>query len=517
MNIYLIYLIILAVGIFSGRLLTRLDARKMARLAPRITIYLILLFFTVYSCLSCWRYYNLIYGYYDFGTFDDMLRNMAYFKSFFRNSDGVYDEHFNLLLLIYVPLYWIWDSPYMLLIAQAMVMSAAAYPLFLLGKKIFRHNLPALIPVFMYLFNPYFSRYVLYEFHAGALFPILFFSAFLALESGKRKTFLLLMFIIPMAKESFVIVMFGAGLFLLTKKRYRKEGAACLLFSLFWTWFILNVWFPHIIPLQYHHSDRYPPVFGDGIFSTIANCWAIFMRAVTWNGLAVFISFLLAFALLPLFSPSALILMCGPVMLSQLCSRFFHQQFIMSHYSDGCNIVFPLAALYGLYNLRHLTRSAGFSWKKYFPYCFTLPLVTHVFLCDLIVVKYHNYIESFKADRQFGILSLPFNPKFLKYKHPALFHEIRKIIPPGYSIVTQNNLLCPFLRTNKCHQVTWPHPVDFYLFDSVSYDKYNSEENIMKRYNYAKNSPEYVCIVARDGYFLFCRKALLAKMKESKK
>ncbi|MDD5598536.1 MAG: DUF2079 domain-containing protein [Victivallaceae bacterium] len=510
-NIFCIYAVIVFLAVGTGFLLEKIDCRKINQYASRIVFYLILLFFLAYSALSCWRFYHLIYGMTDFGFFDDMLRNLAFFKGFFRNSTGGFIEHFNILLIVFAPLYWIWDSPYMLLSAQAGVMTAAACPLFLLGKKKFKHNMPALLLVCLYLFNPYFSRYILYEFHAGCLFPLLFFSAFLALEYERRKTFLFLLFLAPAAKESFVIVLIACGLFLLTFRKYRREGVICLFFAVFWTVFITKIWFPHIVPLKYHHADRYPPVFVGDILLTLKNCWNIFLRALTVNGLAVFGSFLLAFSFLPPLSPRALIFLCGPVLLSQLCSINGHQQLVMSHYSDGCNIVFPLAAAYGLADFRRI-KFKSLYWRRVCRSClFTFPLFTHIFLCDLAMVKYHNYINGFKLDRQLGILSIPFNVKYLDYKHPALFHEIRNIIPPRCSIVAQNNLGCFFIRTNPVYSLPGPDNMDFYIFDADSYDGFDNLKLLKARLDGLERNPLYVCIVAKNGYFVFCRKAILKR------
>ena len=515
-NIYLIYSVIVVISLALGYVFYKKTARSYMK-KPKVYVWgIITLFFVVYAALSCWRFYHLFYGIWDFGAFDDTIRNLAFFKGFFKLSNGEYDEHFNLLLIVYAPLYWIWDSPYMLLVAQSAVMAVAGYPLFLLGRKMFRHDLPAFLLLLMFLCNPYYSRYVLYEFHAGALFPLLFFSAFLAFERGRMKTFLLLLFIAPMVKESFVIVLIAVGLFLLSRRKEWKSGLICLAMAGFWTFFVFKIWFPHIIPLQYHHSDRYPPLFDSNVLTMIKNFWSFGMRAVTVDGFAVIISFLLAFSFLPVFSPRALIFLCGPVLAIQLCALHGHQQLLMSHYSDGCNIVFPVAAAYGLKNFSRL-RFCGVEFRRYARgVFFAMPVVAHIFLCDLVIMKYHNYIKGYKPARQFGILSVPFNISYMNYQHPALFHELRDIIPPGFSVVAQNNLGCFFLRTNTTYQLPGPDNADFYIFDSGSYDGFDDRNRLLKRLDGLKKNPEYACIVAQNGYLLFCRKAMIAQNRQKK-
>jgi len=62
---------------------------------------------------------------YDLGIFDQAVRNYAHFHLPYSPLKGVsfnlLGDHFHPLLMVFAPLYWIWDDPRMLLVGQAIV------------------------------------------------------------------------------------------------------------------------------------------------------------------------------------------------------------------------------------------------------------------------------------------------------------------------------------------------------------------------------------------------------------
>lgn len=64
---------------------------------------------------------------YDLGIFDQAVRNYAHFHLPYSPLKGVsfnlLGDHFHPLLMVFAPLYWIWDDPRMLLVGQAIVVA----------------------------------------------------------------------------------------------------------------------------------------------------------------------------------------------------------------------------------------------------------------------------------------------------------------------------------------------------------------------------------------------------------
>lgn len=477
----------------------------------RIAVLACIIFSIIYSSLSCLRYYQLIYGVFDFGCNEDMIRTMAHFNGFMKGTigGGGYSEHFTPLAVFWVPFYWIWDSPYVLLIGQSVMLGAAGIPLYFCCRKMLKTTGWPLLIVMMYLLNPYLSRFTLYEYHMGSFYPLLFFSAWLAYLHHKKMTFLLLLLVAITAKESFCIVTIALGLYLCARKKDFKLGLACLGLSLLMALFILFIWFPHIIPLQYHHVSRYPPVWGGSIAETFNNLLKISGLIFSGNSLAVMFSLLIPFAFLPVLSWRVFILLLLPVAFSQICSINGHQQLLISHYSDVLIPLLPLAALLGLVRARRFRNRPAWQRRMALALCITMPLTANVMFCELPQLKYHSYIPLYRTDRQLGIMSIPFNLKVLNYPRAALFHEIKEYIPQNFTVCAQNNLGVFFLRHKGITLISSPGDPDFYVFDLKSFCGFDSitvYQNLIKK---VAVDPAYACVYNTDGYMIFCRKSLL--------
>ena len=478
---------------------------------------LVLLFaaavFGIYTIITAYKYYAMYFGLWDFGLYDSMLHNTAFGKGFMRDYRGPFD-HFSPAVLVMVPFYWLFDSPLVLVFFQSAVMAAAAVPLYLLSRQYFRKPGIPLLLTAMYILNPYYSRIALYDFHIECLFPLVFFSAWLAFARRRLHLFTLLLLCVPLIKEDFVIPLAACGLFLCSRRKTLPHGIICLVAALLWSLFVLKVWFPITLGAQYQHYGRFPPVLGNGFMETVHNICLIAGQCFSPTSIAVLCSVLLPFAFLPVFSPRSLILLLCPVIFIQFCTTFMHQQLLMSHYSSAVIAVAPVAAIFGARVLRTIARKQRLSLqlRKYsIRLAVCLLVVVHVAFCDLPFVNYHEYIRQYKPAYQFGVLSVPlYNYQFLFFDHAELFHDLQANIPPGVSITAQNNLGYFFVRTNTLHRMPGPDDSAIFLFDgktSVGFDR----EFMEKRFEWLLKNPDYVLIFRQDGIFMFCRKNLAVK------
>ena len=116
-------------------------------------------------------------GNWDFGIYDSMLRNAANGRGLMQDYRGAFD-HFSPISLLFAPLYRLYDTQMWLVLIQAAALAFAAPLLHATAKLRFRKGVFPLLLTAMYLFNPYYSRMVLFDFHAESLFPLFFFGAF---------------------------------------------------------------------------------------------------------------------------------------------------------------------------------------------------------------------------------------------------------------------------------------------------------------------------------------------------
>jgi uncharacterized membrane protein len=85
--------------------------------------------FAVYTCYVLVRHATFRTTGYDLGIFDQAIRDYAHFRAPIVALKGpdynLLGDHFHPLIAVLAPLYWIWDDPRMLLIAQAGLFAAS--------------------------------------------------------------------------------------------------------------------------------------------------------------------------------------------------------------------------------------------------------------------------------------------------------------------------------------------------------------------------------------------------------
>jgi uncharacterized membrane protein len=502
----------LLASLLAGILLSRIKFKKPAdRGQLKIVILSCTTFIIIYSWLSCLRYYQALYGLWDFGSFHATAMNLAHFKGFFKGFTGDYFEHFSPLFLFWVPFYWIFNSPYVLLIGQTLLLGSAGIPLYFLAKKKIDKNCFPVIVVFMYFLNPYLSRFTLYEYHMGCFFPILFFSAWLCWENGKKFLFIILLLLAASAKESFCIVIIANALYFLSIKNNTKWGLILLGTVALLILFILFIWFPHIIPQSYHHTSRYPAIIGTNFSETVDNGVKIAQMLFNTRSLAVLISVFLPFVFIPFLSKRVTFLFLAPILASQIFSVHSHQQMLQSHYSDILIAAMPVATILALSESK-IVYDIPVNIKKIVYAIFWIsPFITNIFFCELPHLKYNSYIPQYNSKKQLGLLSIPFKISLLSYPRAAIIHEMVKSIPEEYTVCTQNNLGVFFLNHKKVFWILNPGTPDFYVFDMKSYMGFNPRDKYISLVQKVWKDKNYSCIFNYNGSIIFCRKEIAQK------
>ncbi|MEM4248065.1 MAG: DUF2079 domain-containing protein [Candidatus Nanoarchaeia archaeon] len=347
----------------------------------------------------------------------------------------------------------------------------------------------------------------------GRFIPYSFFSAWIAFYKRKMFLFYVLLFASVLAKESFCLVIIACALFLISRKTKRKVGLFCLIGVILTVFFILKVWFPHIVPLNYHHTtSRFPPVLGNNLLETWKNLLNLCRIIFSVESLAVLISLMLPFAFIPLFSWRTALSLFLPVFIVQLCSTHIHQRLLVSHYSDILLPLLPFATIVALQSIKKgLIISKNFySFLPYGAIGFTL--VSHVLFCELPVAKYNSYIPQYKFCNQIGIFSIPLNPTRLANPRAVRFHEIKNAIPKQFTVCAQNNLAPFFLRHKRVFTIRNPLSPDFYVFDLKSFDGYDPFEILQQLIEKVAKDPEYTLLLNESGFIVFCKKSVLTQL-----
>ena len=283
MNYYLSVILILLASLAGGWGLSRVGWKAIPNWNERAWVWRItLLFLLVYLGILYFKLEALQMGGWDFGIYDSMLHNAASGKGLMRDFRGPFD-HFSPVFMLFAPLYLIWDNPFWLLLIQSAAMTLAAPVLHAVTKRYFPRGPVPFALMLMYLLNPYWSRLTLYDFHVECFYPLVCFAAFYYYSGKKLLPFALLLMLSPLIKEDLVVPLGAAGLWLLTLKGRRKLGLGMIGAALFWTVFVLKLYFPLILQAGYWHYGRYE-ILGATADETVRNLFAMVQRSGASSG-----------------------------------------------------------------------------------------------------------------------------------------------------------------------------------------------------------------------------------------
>jgi uncharacterized membrane protein len=285
---------------------------------------------------------------YDLGIYDQVVWNMAHGRPFATTlvyeTNGYYD-HFEPVLALISPLYWLWPDVRVLLVLQAVALALGSLPIYLyarrrLGEFGSDFALLALLPAAAYLVYPPLHSANLNDFHEVALLPALIGFALYGLLTGRRRLMFLSLGLCLLVKEDLTVTLLVFSLYILLLKPAgfrRRDGVWMGALALAWGMLILNVLYPAMT-----HGMPYP--FVERRYSWLGDSPATALRnLVTQPGLAaahIFQPPKLVF-LLRLFAPLLFLPVLGwpvvslalPVLAYLMMSDYQPQWSVQSYYN----------------------------------------------------------------------------------------------------------------------------------------------------------------------------------------
>ncbi|MFA5358582.1 MAG: DUF2079 domain-containing protein [Patescibacteria group bacterium] len=202
----------------------------------QILWFTIFLYIIIFSFFCLYKYYHFGYNSLDLAILNQVFFNTAH-GDFFASSinyPSYLGDHFKPIILLLLPVYFVWQSPQILLIIQTFFLALAAWPLYLIGKKLFTNPLYYLILPTLFLLNSTVASTNLFEFH---LLPIayftLFFSFYFYLEK-KFWPFFIFACLSMMIREDVSLFIFCFGFFILYENIKTKEKRH-------WYWFVVPI------------------------------------------------------------------------------------------------------------------------------------------------------------------------------------------------------------------------------------------------------------------------------------
>ena len=258
--------------------------------------------------------------------------------------------HFDPILAAFAPLWLVWPSPDMLLVAQAVAVAMGALPVYWLARKHLGSERAGLGFALAYLIYPPTQWLTLNEFHPVALAcPLLLFAIWF-LDEGRLLPFAACALVAATTKEEIALVVAGLGVWYALAHRRRLTGAAVAVCGIAVALIAIEVVIPHFNRAgTSSFFTRYSEVGSTprGIVHTaLTDPLKIVTTVFTGRGLSYLAQLVLPLGLLVVLAPLALIAAL-PELAVNLLSAATTQTSIHFHYTAGLIPVLLAAAVFG--------------------------------------------------------------------------------------------------------------------------------------------------------------------------
>lgn len=258
--------------------------------------------------------------------------------------------HVDPILVVFAPLWWIWPSPQMLLVVQAIAVAAGAVPVFWLARKHLGSAHSALGFALAYLLYPATGWLTLNEFHPVALATPLLLFAVWYLDEERLMPFAVFAIAAATCKEEIALGVAGFGIWYALSHKRRLAGAAIAGVAGLWAAIAIAVVIPHYnAGAESDFYGRYGEVGGSagGILKTaLTHPLRIAEAAFSARDLHYLLELVAPLAALCLLAPLVLVAAL-PELAINLLSSATTQTSIHFHYTAGLIPPLVVAAIFG--------------------------------------------------------------------------------------------------------------------------------------------------------------------------
>jgi uncharacterized membrane protein len=258
--------------------------------------------------------------------------------------------HVDPILILFAPLWWIWPSPNMLLVVQAIAIALGAVPVYWLANKHLGNARAGVGFALVYLLYPATGWLSLNEFHPVALATPLLLFAFWYLDEDRLLPFALFAIAASTCKEEISLVVAGFGIWYAVARRRWVAGASVVVLGAAWAAVAIGVIIPHHnAGAESAFYGRYSEVGGSagGILKTaVTDPIRILEAAFSSRDLRYLLQLLAPLAGLCLLAPLVLVAAL-PELAINLLSATPTQTSIRFHYTAGLIPPLVIAAIFG--------------------------------------------------------------------------------------------------------------------------------------------------------------------------
>jgi uncharacterized membrane protein len=304
-----------------------------------------------------------MYGF-DLGIHDQAVWLLSRGHNPFVTISGTnyFGDHLSWIMVVLVPLYWLFPSVKVLLVAQSLALGLAALPAFLVIRSKLRSEWLACGLAWVYLLNPYIGWAHTEQFHPDVFEVALVFLAFLFVLRKRWRLFLTMVVLLMLIKEDVPLLVFGLGVWVAVLFN-RRVGAFTAALSVVWMFVNFRFLLPalsgtgSLAEYVRIHGSRIP--FGGlgGFARTlVTRPWEVASKLFDTGRPRYYLQVFAPLAFVPFLSPSTLAAVILPLLVNGL-STFGYQHMINYHYGT---LVVPgllVAAAFGVVNVPRRLRT----------------------------------------------------------------------------------------------------------------------------------------------------------------
>lgn len=233
--------------------------------------FMILLYILVLGTYSCMRHRWYYSQAYDLAIFEQSIWNTIHgnmmYNTFEMNNHLA--VHMSPILFLLVPFYFVFRTPYTLIILQTVMLSLGAIPLYFLAKKLFDKR-TGLVFAFAYLMYHSVHNINRFDFHPVSFaVPFLLFALYY-IETDRLKPAGVFLFLAAMCKENVVLAVLFVGLYAIIFKKKHLFGILVSVLSLGWFLLSVKVIMPALGGDVFVAAEKYEQ-FGDNAIEIIKN------------------------------------------------------------------------------------------------------------------------------------------------------------------------------------------------------------------------------------------------------
>ena len=393
--------------------------------------------------------------------------------------------HVDPILVLFAPLWWIWPSPDMLLVVQAVAVAAGAFPVFALARKHLGSDRAALGFALVYLLLPAVQWLTLNEFHPVALACPLLLFAFRYLDDDRLLPFAVFALLAAATKEEIALVVAGFGVWYALARRRPGTGTTIVAAGALWFGLAVGVVVPHL-----NHGgassfySRYREVGGSpgGVLRTaVTHPVRILDKTFDHRSLRYLADLAVPLAGLFLAAPLALVAALPELALNLLASTKT-QTSIRFHYTAGLIPPLVVASVLGAGRLSGRSRK----WA----------LAIAVLAIGVALVENARLGAMFRA------------PAIVSRHDRIAAHALRLV--PGDAVVSATNTLGAHLSARR-RILSFPRLGDatWLAVDAtkLSYgDRSSGGQRAVSALTRMRRNPKWRVVYARDGVLIFRRR-----------